>query len=525
MPNLTTLYYGSYGFSPVPFINLSQETISNKDGRIGTKYSLTLTGTLSALPDSAGGISNVITLQDNLRAAFAQDGLKLELACNSTPLLVCYPKLSGPIVFSTSNNNWVYTTPYTIELEFEDFFDEDNSPYIEQSSETWNVEFVEDSPKYTLDLSSATGSIQTSGAGSYYGEDTNYIMLRVTHNLNAVGQRHFNDLSGVTGLTGVVEREAWEYARDWCIGRLGLDSGVLQDSGVLNLNITGLGGTASYYPYNHMRGTSRSETQGSYSVDESWLVALSGTGDVYSGALRATEDFEISVVESAEDDLTQCSIQGTINGWESRSYGAGISGVSDFRISETKIQAAEAYWTNIQPRLYSRCQLYAESTASRNLNILPLTKTVGYSPSRGSINYNVQYNDDPRVRFISGALSESISMDHNLATDVIASLPIPSRLAGPIIQGMNTYTSPTLTFNVEVNMPHSTGTGLVGFMEGIPRTQVNSFLCQVQADLTGSYSGVYVIDNKEGWSPPKYTRSVTWLYSLCDSGTIFSGVC
>lgn len=545
MPNLTTLTYGSFSLSPVPFINLSQETISNKDGRIGTKYSLTLTGTLSALPDSAGGISNVITLQDNLRAAFAQDGLKLELACNSTPLLICYPKLSGPIVFSTSNNNWVYTTPYTIELEFEEFRTEhtvgSNSPYIEQSSETWSVEFVEDSPKYTLDLSSATGSIQESGSGNYYGYDTNYIVLRVTHNLNAVGQRYYIDSSGSgsidldpgtgvsgvptgIGLSGYLYKEAWEWARDWCIERLGLNSGILQDSGVLNLNVTGDSGVISYYPYNHMRGVSRSETQGSYSVDESWLVALSGTGDTYSGALRATEDFEISVIQSAQDDITQCSIQGTINGWESREYGSGISGVADFSISETKIEAAEAYWTNIYPRLYSRCQLYAESTASRNINILPLTKTVGYSPSRGSINYNIQYDDRPG-NYISGVLSETITMDHNLANEVTASLPIMGRQAGAIIQTMNTYTNPTLTFNIEVTVPRETGTGLIGFMSGIPRTKVNTFLCQVQADLTGNYDYVYIIDNKEAWSPPKYTRSVTWLYSLCSTGTIMSGVC
>lgn len=533
MPNLTTMYYGSYGFSPVPFINLSQETISNKDGRIGTKYTITLEGTLSTAPNISGGISNIDTLQDNLRAAFSQDGLKFDLACNGTSLLVCYPKLAGPIVFQPSNNNWVYTTPYTIELEFEDFRTELgeglNAPYVEQSNENWTVEFIEDSPKYSLQLSGVTSGNQISGY--YYDQDCNYIMLRVSHSLNAVGQRHFIDTlgtgTGISGLptgigqTGYLNKAAWEYARDWCIPRLGLDSGVLQDSGILNLGITGVSGISSYGSYNHMRGTSRSETQGSYSVDESWLINLSGSGDTYTGNLRATEDFDINVSEEAENDITSVSINGSINGWESRSYG---SNPGQFTITETKIQAAEAYYATILPRLYSRCQLYAQGTASRNLNVLPVAKTVGYSPSKGVVNYNLNYDDRPGVRFISGALAETITMDHNLATDVFASIPILGRISGPVLQSINTYTSPILTFNIECTMPSTTGTGLVGFMDGIPRTQVNSFLCQVQADLTGNYSQVFVTENRETWNSPKYNRTISFLYGLC-SGSIFSGVC
>jgi hypothetical protein len=512
MTNLTTMTYGSYNFSPVPFINMSQDTISNRDGRIGTRYNITLEGTLSTAPGMAGGIVNVDTLQDNLRAAFAQDGLKFELKCSSTPMLICYPKLSGPITFPPSNNNWVYTCPYTIELEFEDFAGEDHKPYVDQASENWTVEFVEDSSKYCLELSGVTAT----GSGYYYDKDCNYIMMRVSHNLSAVGQQHYVDSGTGYSSTGILNKAAWEYARDWCIPRLGLDSGVLQDSGILNLNITGYGA------YNHMRGTSRSETQGSYAVDESWLVTLSGSGDTYTGNLRATEDFEISVVEEAESDITQCSINGTIQGWESRNYGTSPG---DFVITETKIQAAEAYYATILPRLYPRCQLYSQSTTARNLNIIPLAKTIGYAPSRGTVTYNISYDDRPGVRFISGAIAETISMDHGLASDVFASLAVIGRISGPVLQSVNTYTSPVLTFNIEATMPSSTGTGLAGFMDGIPRSQVNSFLCQVQADLTGHYSQVFVTENRESWTPPKYNRSITYLYGLCGTGSIFSGVC
>lgn len=532
MPNLTTLTYGSYDFSPVPFFTLVQDEIQNKDGRVGTKYTLTLEGTLSTSPDLSGGIENVISLQESLRAAFVEDGLKLELKCGETSLLVCYPKLSGPIQFPPSNNNWVFTCPYTIELEFEDFREDigDNpfDQFVEQASETWNVEFIDDSPKYNINLS----SVSSQTTGYYYSGDNNYLMLRVSHNLNAIGQRHYIDMSGTgvdesgdpsgIGVTGYIVKEAWEYARDWCIPRLGLDSGVLQDSGVLNLRITGAGGIASYYPYNHIRATSRSETQGSYSVDESWLIALSGSGESYSGALRATEDFTVEVVQQAQDDLTQVNIQGSIQGWENRDYG---DNPNDFVITETKMQAAEQYWTTIQNRLLPRAQYYSEAVASRSLNITPLTKTKAYTPSKGTISYSYSYDDRPMVR-ISGALVESINIDWDHPTDVYASLPILGRSAGAIIQSMNTYTNPTLNLSIECTMPRPTGTGYAGLLGGRPTTQVNALLCDFQTNLTGEYASVHVVNNKEGWNPidGKYLRQMSWLLGIC-SGSIYSGVC
>jgi hypothetical protein len=515
MPNLTTMTYGSYNFSPVPFITLNKENIVNKEGILGTKYVITLNGTLSTSPTLNGGIENVDSLQDSLMAGLNQNGLRFELKCGSTSLLVCYPKINF-INFSTSTNNWVYTTPYTIELEFEDYSSVSNAPYIDECNETWNVEFVEESSKYTLELSGVTDQ----EAGYYYDKDCNYIILRVNHSLNAVGQQNYYNTG--TGITGVLEKDAWQYARDWCIDRLGFDSGILQDSGVLNLRITGAGGIASYYPYNHMRITSRSETQGSYSVEENWLIALSGSGDSYSGSLRANEDFNVDIAQQQEDDMTQATIQGTIQGWETRDYGTNPD---DFSITESKIQSAEAYWNIIKMRLLPRVQLYTQGISNRSINVLPIAKTVGYLPSKGVINYSYTYDDRPILN-ISGALAEMITIDHNLATDVTASLPIIGRTAGAIVQSMNTYTNPTLTVNVECTMPRSTGTGLAGLMANIPRTQVNELLCQFQADLTGNWASVHVTDNKENWIPTtsRYSRTITWLYTLC-SGNIFSGVC
>lgn len=519
--------YGGVSLSPVPIMTLAKDTFSNKDGRIGQKYSMTLNGTLSTAPTLAGGLPNIDSLQDSLIAAFASDGQKFELSCGGSVMMVCYPKLVGPISFQPSNNNWYFTTPYTIELEFEDYRGDDNKPYVEQASESWSVEFIEDSPQYCLELSGVTNQTP----GYYYGKDCNYIMMRVSHSLNAVGQQHFIDLYGTgtgvsgavvgTGVTGYLQKDAWQYARDWCTGRLGFDETVIQDSGTLNLGITGVSGVARYGTYNHMRGVTRSETQGTYSVDENWIVTMSGSGNTYSGDLRATEDFTINVEQTIENPLTAVSVQGQIQGWETKQYGITPG---DFLVTETKMQAAELYWSTILLRILPRAQLYYQQVASGTLNVLPMAKTVGYSPSKGTISYNYSYDDRPS-NCISGALSESITVDSNYAVDVFASIPILGR-PSHLTQDLGIYTNPTLTVTVECTMPPATGCGLSGLMAGIPRTQVNSLLCDFQTDLTGHYDSVYVIENKEVWLPKvgKYTRTMGWLYTLC-SGSSFTGVC
>lgn len=489
------LSYNAYSFSPVPFITMNKQQVRNADGKVGDLYTITLEGKLSTGPSMDGGIANVDTLQDNLRAALAESGHKFELKCDSTPLLICYPKITN-LQFSPSNDNWVFTSNYTVELVFEDFHGENNSPYISQSEESWNVEFIEPA-HYNINMGSFT--------------DTNPIFLSVSHNLAANGVEHFT--SG-TGTSGTKTKDAWEYAKDWVLPKLGFSSGIVQDSGVLNLDIT------NYGLYNHSRVVNRDEHEGRYGVQENWVVAISGTGSI----LGAIEDYTVEISKQAENDLTNVSINGQIQGLESRDYGTGVGG---FSINTTKYNAASGYWNTVKTRLYTRAQHLSSGETSRTLNVIPLVQTVAHSTSQGTISYNYGYDDRPS-NCVQNSKYESIEISDTLPHHSVAIIPIIGRGGtGPILQDINNVSERTRTVSVEVVMPPSTGCTASGLNATNPKSSVASLLCSFQNELTGAYDQVFIMSDGDSWNPKqgRYSRSITWLMSQCTSGAGIDSVC
>ena len=99
-----------------------------------------------------------------------------------------YPRINS-LEFTPSNNNWVQTAPFTIELEYEDEV-AGTPPYILSASDTWNVEFNQDNKKFSLDLSTVNASNQD--PTTYYGEDTNPTELRISHTVTAQGLAHYS---------------------------------------------------------------------------------------------------------------------------------------------------------------------------------------------------------------------------------------------------------------------------------------------------------------------------------------------
>ncbi|MHA2306658.1 MAG: hypothetical protein ACXACU_14850 [Candidatus Hodarchaeales archaeon] len=211
----TTMTYGDYSFTPVPMMDLTKAPQKTEGGEIvGAIYNMTLDGSLSAYP--TGGLDAVDDLQDELRAALDSEGSKFRLACGATELMVCYPRVLN-FRFEPTNNNWVFTTDYTIEFEFDIMYDDeaDASPYISDYSESWTVEFLDDHNYYNVDLSTISDQV-----GSYYSNDVSPYSLRVTHDINAHGKAHY---SPGAGTAGSLDKNAWEEAQEFVIDKLGFD--------------------------------------------------------------------------------------------------------------------------------------------------------------------------------------------------------------------------------------------------------------------------------------------------------------
>ena len=508
-----TMTYRDYSFSPIPLLNITKEFEKTEDGTVvGTRFAASLNGTLTPIP-AAGGIDVIDDLQDELKNALAEEGHKFLVACDGTPLIQTYPRITN-IEFQQSNNQWVLTCPYTVNMEWDD--DPNNSgensgimpSYIASASEEWTLEFVEENSPFSWVIDGST-------------TDAMQPILRLGHSVSATGKRHY---SASTGNDGALDMQAWEQARSYVVNRLGEDNSQVAQTGVLNLDVS------QYGYFNHMRSTSVGELAGTYSVQENWVVFPSGASGVPGNAL---EDFSIEIRENADDGLIGVGVQGNIQGLESRSYG---SASGEFNIGTYKYDSALAYWNVAKSRLYGRAAKAVENTegSTRGLHITPLSKSVGHSLSNGTISYSYEYNDRP-CNLISGARSENIEISDTFPTDVFAELSIPGRAFGPILQEISTVSLSTRSVNIDVVMEAPSGdctdcTSKLSSMLALsnsPKTQVEELLCCLEGDLTGSYSQVFKTADSSTFSPKtgRYSRQVAWSFTNCSGDPPSTSFC
>lgn len=504
MANATTMRYGDYYFSPVPFMSFSKEHQRTDDQTpVGLLYVVTLNGTVTDLPNQTG-ITKNISISRGIRNAFLSDGRYFEVKCGGDILFSGCPRIRN-IQFDESQDNWVFTIPFTIELEF----DVDTSygeasglypPYIESLSEEYSFEFMEDRKHFDIDLSTITDQQPT----YYYGQDNNQLyIIRATHSVSAKGKRHFTCSSGTP--SGSLDKLAWQQAREAVLPLLGATLDPV--SGVMNLPT----GTSSIF--DHYRTNTVGVYDGTFSVVENWLFMPSAVNS--SGEDRATEDFTISVNKSLETDLTVASIEGSIQGLETINY----TGV--YSITEKAYDAAQNYWNFIQPRVFSRVQYVGEAEANRNYNPIPLTETVGHNPSKGTITYSYEFDDRP-CNFITGALTENFSITDNFPTDIFAILPVLGRARGPVLQAINTVSEQTREVAIEAVMPLPTGcSSITDFDLNNPQVNVENLFCEFEAQITGAYEQVFKNVDTQNWNPRtgRYSRNVTWTIQNCSGGT------
>ena len=481
--------YGDYSFIPVPLMNINKEYQKSDDGtNLGTIFRVSLNGTLMPVPGDAGGLSSIILLQNQLRSGLNQEGCPFVLQCDSTVLWSGNPRIST-LSMNESQDNWVRSTPYTVEMEFDDEptdGGEDSSlGYISSASESWNVEFT-DQNYFTWTLPDAT-------------VDTSPYVLRLTHNVSAKGKRHFTDCDTVI--------PAWQRAQAYVIPLLGYDDTKLEGSGVINLTV------ADFQVFDHMRTQTIDELSGDFSVVETWLVINpSGTG--IPG--NCTEDFTITARKSLESDINTVSIEGSIQGLETRSYGANPG---DFSVTESKYAAASGCWDTINGRLYQRANGIFSNIDStvRNLNANVVNSSEGHSLAGGSISYSYEYNDRPS-NCITGSLFETITISDTNSNDIFASLVVLGRTSGPVLQDINTVSAPTRDVSIEVIMAPSTGcTAALLLSHNNPSDEVEVLIDAFEAELTGVYDQVFTQSDSEQWQPKegRYSRNVSWIYENC----------
>lgn len=490
-----TLSYGGVSITPVPLITIGKTFQKTANGLpVGQVYDIALRGFI--VETGAGGLPTIIDGVRNIRNIFNRDGKYFQITCNGTTLLEGYPRIISEIQFNESSDNWVFTCPYSLTLQFDvepvginiaGSGENTNllSPYISEYEDNWSFEFDDSVSKYILPVSGGN-------------TDINSFTIRATHEISAQGKAHYDG----PGNTGTLTKQAWQWAKDFVVTKLNQTAEGTLPSGVFNL-------AGSWTPYNQMRVQRLNEAGGTFSVTETIVLA--------SGSRSIIEEFDVDVRTNVQDPFISISINGTIQGLESRSYG---SASGDFNISSTKWANASGYFETIRDGLMIYPRVLALGNAEGvSINSEPLNKVITKSPPRGVITYNYEYNNRPS-NCITGAKTESIVINDENPNDVFARLLVLGRSQGPILQSFNTVTDFRRTVSVDALMSPPTGCSISILTGGNnPRTQVSSILCGFENDLRGRYNKVYKERDTEIWDPKngRYSRAVSWAAVDCTS--------
>ena len=461
------IQYNSKKIIPAPLVNISQEYVKSGDTLIGSIYKIVLSGTMCAnkgSPDSTGTfwtvsgnppdealshdehLKSILVKQATIRELFSDEGKSLEIQpWDGSAPLKCNPRI---VSVEVPEGQWFNTAPYSVTLEADVLYGAETT-----GGETSFTQFLSDAKEdWVIDTEK---QIAIDGTYSY----------RLSHTVSATGRKHY-DAAGTPN-------NPYDDAKSWVQARLGFNATIAASTGAIN--------TGSSSGYNQLRSETTDILGGTYSVTETWVISN----------LPYIEDCTIETSTSVDDGITKISIQGTVEGLESRD--------SNNALTQQKYDAAAAAFATISGNLYTRAQTYSGVSG---ININPSTTSIGKNPITGIITYTYSYDNRPS-NLIAGVLSEIISIEDNNPTDIFASLPVLGRVPGPVLQDMETVSQRERILTIEARLLPSNN-----LLTGQP--DVSSIITTVEP----TEGDVYRSTDKEVWNAKQgsYSRTVAWTW-------------
>jgi hypothetical protein len=548
---------------PTPLVSISQNISRDGAGEsFGVSYTLTLTGTLladqgspyahdtggvrypspSASPNSVGPYgafdSNISHFSDNrppkqqvpfnnatqallfkqtvLRSLFARDGQRFEVTDidDDEPSLICFPRF---VDINFTEGIYVDQCQYTVTLEVDTLLDKDMKVHVDGS--LFSGSAVEGQLEFDLINDPSSAFIQdysndwTLEVDDSFGEAVNLPnTYRISHSITATGKTHHGPGGKLL---------AWEQARKFVQNRLA-DS--IEDypnvmgqigSGTINL-IDAYGG------FNHVRTEQLSESAGSYSVTENWILA--------SG--NSHENYTLTTSTSVDTPFTSVSIDGAIKGLSSVSPSGYASGTGNMSY-ENALSKYNSVSNNGVLGVGSNIYQRANNIVAMELNPKPLSVGTSTNEYNGEVTYNVQFDDRPS-NAIDIALSENISINDTYPGDIFAIIPVLGRVTGPVLQHIGGRTEYRRDVSIDLLIGAS-GIGYSGVGLSSPgstmrtnlllskpslvepsATQLKALISELSPSGDVGIRKWFLSPPTEDWSPKNgnYSLRLSWTYEL-----------
>ena len=505
--------YGDYRFKPAPVFSVQTEYLKTPDGRgFGQLNTLSCQGHLILTgQDLSLGITGLFNEYiADLKQALDADGKLLHIHCgepatDGNTIISGYPTIES-FNIENKSDNFTRRADFTLDFKLPGFTgvsgDAFNNctfpPFIETVSESWDVE------------------VRDEQFGTVYEGVKFPVALNVTHSLDVTARLVY---TGVEKTNNLFE-DAKRYASG--IFNSGTYNGLTEGE----IRMTGLLSAPSGQPYNQIRQISCNKTEGTINVVENFVFM--GTGSILGQPMPrgAVETFDLNV--NVAENISTINVQGEIQGLASIDYtGSDPLGTPDV----TAWEAAEAYFNAIEPTFIRRASgVYGMSGVSgcgttAQLNPAPISRTIGCNPRAGTISYDYQFDNTSKYCITGECLiSQNISIDDQLATDVFASHVALGRKLGPVLQDIGTTTAKVRTLSIELVLAPPTGCdgfdkqAAYGIWKPVPTGQIDTLIRSVAQDLTSRFDIVFTGTNTENWNftQGRYTRSVAWTYNKCN---------
>jgi hypothetical protein len=509
----------------------------------------------------SGNLGSLLSKQIALQELFSNVCQKIEVASvnpgDQDSIITFYPKFLG-ITFD--EGIWVNRCDYSINLESVFMTDRrDNviaperyateafgpgSPGWPANNKLNLAQFLQQVGGFIDDLQETWSIESEDGNGNtvdpYSGSENITKVYRLTRNVTAKGQsiKSLSCFAQEAGLTNIDLRsheQARRYVQKYLEGNSQftnagnqhdryLSSGIppainFFASGLLNLSAAHYGG------YNHSRSENIDVSQGTYSVQDTWILS---SGNAY-------ENYNLSLSFSQDNPRKNVTIEGVIKGLSSIPASGTVFGgnhPSTFNTAyENAINKYRAITSSGQFGLNAHVFKRAQNAAGGfTLNEIPLAVSVGTNEFTGEINYSIQYDNRPR-NLIGGPNTafENITISDTYPGDVFAVIPVIGRPTGPVLQyiGGRTEYQRTLSLEMVVNtdsQPPRTGGTLVPAQTpkiekpsiGPQRTGIINLIRDYSPAREPGIRKFFVSPPQETWDPKegRYTLSITWTYEL-----------
>lgn len=459
-------YRGS-GVTPAPFVSIAKTYQRSSDNEIlYPTYEIQLQGSIVStgkdidtehVTPYGGEMRGILGAQAYLKELFSVDGEELTISApgGNERRLVLYPRINA---INFDPGTWVNVNSYNISMTATASGEvPDNS--VSSIEESW-------------DISESIDGLFT-----------------ISHRLSATGADYF-DYTG--------EADSLSAAKNWCQERTyNIIGGTLlptaqYDSVDLSEIISPINNSTSGNYYNYSIVESPNPGGNSWGVTETWIWSSGG---------NVREQWEASMTyEDVDYRRISISLNGNIHGY-----------ADDNRDLVTRnTRAKDFYYATAEPNAYTRLIGYIPD--GYTLSPIASSRQISFQNNDGIVGYGLTFVA-MTGNLIENSIEEDITIEDTGQNDIFATIPVPGRSLGPVVQNMKTVTLPERTINISAVMQPYAGVMnadniLTMYLD---KPDVSSLISSLKPNK-GYY---YITSNTESWQPLKrqYSRQISWTIS------------